>query len=45
MTPEKEEAYWFAIHYLARVIFEDILEEQKQKEVEDQKVPSSPAEG
>ena len=27
LPPEKEEAYWAAIHILAEIMFEDLLEE------------------
>jgi len=32
VPPEMEEAYWFAIHYLAHVMFDDLLKEQEYNE-------------
>lgn len=43
LPKDKEEAYWAAIDYLAEVMFSDLLD--PQKEVDEQKEPSSPAEG
>jgi len=30
VSPEMEEAYWFAIHYFAQVMFEDLLVEHEK---------------
>lgn len=43
LPPEKEEAYWAAIRYFAQVMFSDLIDHEK--EVDEQKAPSSPAEG
>jgi hypothetical protein len=33
LPPEKEEAYWAAIHILAEIMFADLIEEQIKKEL------------
>jgi hypothetical protein len=33
LPKEKEEAYWAAIHYLAQIMFADLLATEKESEV------------
>ena len=33
LPPEKEEAYWAAIHFLAEIMFADLIEEQNKETV------------